>query len=242
MIPEDGDEQGQKLVDEVEGASAPEGDQVEAGDDGAIPEEVVSPDAASQAQIDALGAELEDTKGRLLRVAADFENFRRRAKREAEDSRVRGREEVLKELLGVFDNLERATEAAGEHVAGPAAIAILEGVTLVQKQFSDGMAKFGMKQFSALNKPFDPNFHEAMQQTESNAHEPGYVVLEYQKGYMLGERLLRPSMVVVSSPSSKIAAPAEPEGVAEEEAEATIQVSMSDLPLPGARKEEGSAE
>ncbi len=232
MVPEDGDERGQKLADEVEQPVEAESSSPEA-------EAPEAEAAGSDERLAELELELEETKNRMLRIAADFENFRRRARRDAEEAQHRGREEVLKELLVVFDNLDRAVEAAGTHEAGPAAKAILEGVEMVQKQFTEGLARFGLKPFKALGKPFDPNFHEAMAQVDSNEHPPGTVVQEYQKGYMLGERLLRPSMVVVSSPNSKPASEDTSEGVPEDEAEATIEVSMSDLPKPDS--EEGSA-
>lgn len=193
MTPEEGDAEGQKIAENMND-EAPIEEQA--------PESVEEPSNEGNERIEALEKELAETKDRLLRVAADFENFRKRAKREHEDARVQGREEILRELLGVNDNLERAIEAAGVHAKDEAASAIIEGVQMVQKQFADGLGRFGLEQFSALGKPFDPNFHEAMAQMDSDEYPPGFVIQEYQKGYMLGERLLRAAMVVVSSPSS----------------------------------------
>ena len=242
MVPEDGDEHGQKLADEATSQSAepsdaeepnPQEEAPDSPDSGEVGDtegdsaEVKEPDLAEK--VEQLQQEVRESKDRMLRVAADFENFRKRARREQQDALVRGREEILKELMAVFDNLERAIDSAGTHDIDPAAAAIIEGVVMVQKQFSDGLGRFGLEQFSSLNQPFDPNFHEAMASVDSNEHEPGMVVQEYQKGYMLGERLLRPSMVVVASAKSKVAPPAEEETDPADEVSATIQVSAAEL-------------
>lgn len=186
-----------------------------------------------QAQLGAVETELKETKERLLRIAADYENFRKRSKREQEESLFRGREEVLKELLVVFDNLERATEAAGTHVKDEASSAIVEGVNMVQKQFADGLGRFGLEKFESVGKVFDPNFHEAISQEHSDEHPPGVVVKEYQKGYMLGQRLLRAAMVVVSSPSST--------GTAEEEVQKSADEDGQEVVEAQTTEEEGSA-
>ena len=167
-----------------------------------------SDDGEQEDRVPDLIIELTETKERMLRVAADFENFRKRARRDQEEARVSGREEVLRELLPVFDNLERAVEAAAAHASDEAGRAIVDGVAMVQKQFEDGLARFGLKRFSGAGEVFDPNFHEAVAQVDSDEHPPGTVVKEFQKGYMLGERLLRPAMVVVAR--LKAQAPAEP--------------------------------
>jgi molecular chaperone GrpE len=193
MTPEEGDQEGQRIAETMN----EETPAIDEASDVEVIDEAVEP-----GQVEALEKELAETKDRLLRIAADFENYRKRAKREQEDAQIRGREEILKELLAVFDNLDRAIEAAGVHAKDEAASAIIDGVTMVQKQFADGLSRFGLTQFSALGQPFDPNFHEAVAQMNSAEHPPGVVIQEYQKGYMLGERLLRAAMVVVSSASS----------------------------------------
>lgn len=194
MDPEEGDAEGQRIAEEMNQPSSKPG----AADEAEASEEIEQGSERSAA----LEQELQECKERVLRLAADFENFRKRAKREQKDARVRGREEVLIELLTVFDNLERATEAAATHADDKASQAIVEGVAMVQKQFADGLGRFELEQFSALGKPFDPNYHEAISQMHSEEHPPGVVVQEYQKGYVLGERLLRAAMVVVAAPSS----------------------------------------
>lgn len=211
MTPEAGDEVGAKIAEEA--AAAPDGAApVEEGGAAATDAPAAPEVDLSQTVID-LEDELQKTKDRLLRSAADFENFRKRAQREQEESRVRGREEILRELIGVYDNLERAMDAARTHgEQASAASALMDGVAMVQRQFLDGLGKFGLKQFSAVGTPFDPAFHEAMAQQKSDTYAPGIVMQEYLKGYMLGERLLRASMVIVASPESTGPAPAPAEG------------------------------
>ena len=136
---------------------------------------------------------LKDTHERLLRVAAEFENFKKRATKEREDAQKFGIERLLKDFLPVADNLERALDHAEEHDLRQ----VIEGVKLVQKLLESALAKHGVVGFSALGQPFDPNVHEALMQQESEA-PPGTVVSEMSRGYKLNERLVRPAAVVVA--------------------------------------------
>jgi molecular chaperone GrpE len=136
---------------------------------------------------------LKDTHERLLRVAAEFDNFKKRATREREDAQKFGIERLLKDFLPVADNLERALDHAEEHDLRQ----VIEGVKLVQKLLETTLAKHGVTGFSALGQPFDPNLHEALMQQESDA-PPGTVVSEMSRGYKLNERLVRPAAVVVA--------------------------------------------
>ena len=139
-------------------------------------------------------AEAARLKDQLLRTAADFENFRKRSRREAEDALRRGRETLLKELLPVFDNLERAAQSAE---GATDAKSVAEGLRIVMKQFGDTLDRSGIRRLPAVGRPFDPSVHEAIQQIESN--EPaGVVVSEVQAGYAMGDHLVRASLVVVS--------------------------------------------
>ena len=147
----------------------------------------------SQARSRITQQRLTEEHERLLRNAAEFENYKKRAQKEREDARKFGNESLLKEFLPVADNLDRALEAASS--ADPKQI--LEGVRLVQKLFEGTLGKFGVTSFSALGLPFDPAVHEAMMQLESDA-PPGTVVQEMAKGYKLHERLVRPAAVVVA--------------------------------------------
>ncbi|HEY2029256.1 MAG TPA: nucleotide exchange factor GrpE [Myxococcales bacterium] len=139
------------------------------------------------------GDRLKETHERLLRSAAEFDNFKKRALKEKEDAQKFGNERLLKDFLPVMDNLERALEHAGEQNLAQ----VLEGVKLVQKLFETTLAKHGVVGFSAVGKPFDPTVHEALMQQESD-QPSGTVLSEMAKGYKLHERLVRPSAVVVS--------------------------------------------
>ena len=140
---------------------------------------------------------LKDTHERLLRVAAEFDNFKKRAIKEREDAQKFGMERLLKDFLPVADNLERALDHAEEHDLRQ----VIEGVKLVQKLLETTLARHGVTGFSALGQPFDPNLHEALMQQESDA-PAGTVVSEMSRGYKLNERLVRPAAVVVARPRS----------------------------------------
>ena len=138
---------------------------------------------------------------RLLRVSADFENFKKRSFRETDDFRKYANELLLLELLTVVDNLERAIQStSGENnEAG----CVIEGVEMTLKALLKIFERFSVKLIEAVGKPFDPNFHQAMMQEASDLYPENTIISEFQKGYMLHDRLLRPSMVVVSKGPGK---------------------------------------
>jgi molecular chaperone GrpE len=149
-------------------------------------------------RIATLEAEKRDVHDRFLRLAAEFENWKKRSRREQEEASSRGREQLLKELLPALDNLERALKAAPEKDQ----VAI--GVRLVDKQIMQALEKFDVKRFSAIGQPFDPNMHEAIQQVESTDVAPGSVAQEFAHGYTQAGRLLRAAMVAVAkAPADK---------------------------------------
>ncbi len=150
--------------------------------------------------LEAARAETNRVRDQLLRTAADFDNFRKRTRRELEDAQKRGREELLRELLPVFDNLERAVVHAGQASDSKA---VADGVGMVLKQFSDTLGRLGIKRVATVGSPFDPTQHEAIQQVETDEHPPGTVVAEVQPGYAMGDRLLRAAMVIVAKPPQK---------------------------------------
>jgi molecular chaperone GrpE len=132
---------------------------------------------------------------RFLRQVAELDNFKKRTARERDDAIRFANEAMIKDLLPVVDNLERAVaHAAGGGNGKP----IVEGVEMVLKGLLDVLAKHGVTQISALGQSFDPSKHEAMAQVESESHEPNAVVDELHKGYMLRDRLLRPALVSVA--------------------------------------------
>lgn len=137
---------------------------------------------------------------RLVRSTADFENFKKRQMRERSDAVKFANEGILKELLPVIDNLERAVNAARQSADEASPVGpLLSGVEMVQRQFADALGKFGVVGFSALGERFDPARHEAVAQREDASVPSSTVIEEYQLGYLLHDRLVRPSMVVVST-------------------------------------------
>lgn len=145
-------------------------------------------------------AEIARLRDQLLRTAADFDNFRKRSRREQDDAQKRGQSQVLKDLLPVFDNLERAAQHAD---TATDAKAVAEGVRMVLKQFESTLERMGIKRIATVGMPFDPAIHEAIQHVESGDQPAGVVLHEVQAGYTLGEQLLRAAMVVVSKGPAK---------------------------------------
>jgi len=130
-----------------------------------------------------------------LRERAEMENFRKRTQRDKEEFRIFTRKELLLEVLPVLDNLERALSHAGQNgeVQG-----LLEGVTMTVTQFRKVIEEFGARPINAIGATFDANLHQAMAQAETDEQPPGTIVSEFQRGYMLQDRLLRPALVVVA--------------------------------------------
>jgi len=151
--------------------------------------------------------EKKDNWDKFLRAAADLENHRRRSKRDLDDARAEAKQRVLKEMLPVVDNLERAVQHAEEAIKGADLTAIVEGVRLVLRQFGHALERADVTPVDAQGQPFDPNLHEAISQQETADQPPGTVVNVLQRGYKLGDRLLRPALVVVAKQPS---APSEP--------------------------------
>ena len=134
---------------------------------------------------------------KFLRAAADLDNYRKRVGREKEELARFTSERVVTALLPVLDNLERALDAAQKQ--GDANPALLEGLQQVQSQFRRTLAEFGLQEVVAnAGHPFDPNLHEAVSHIDSAEHPEGHVIEQLQRGYKLGDRLLRPARVVVS--------------------------------------------
>lgn len=148
-------------------------------------------------QIRAAEEEAKHHYDKLLRVMAEFENFKKRMSREQEDLTKYGNEKLLGELLPSLDDLDRVLE----HVpidANEEVKKFADGVALARKTLGKTLEKFGLKEVAAEGEPFDPTHHEAIATVESEARDPGMVVAVHRKGYWLGDRLLRPAMVTVS--------------------------------------------
>jgi molecular chaperone GrpE len=145
----------------------------------------------------ALRDERDSLQDRLLRTAAEFDNYRKRIDRERRDLSEYAAADVLRELLPIIDNFERALQTP----VPPEAEAVRTGVELIHKQMLDLLRKRGVKPIDTLGADFDPNFHQAVIHEISDRHREGEVMEELQRGYMLGERLLRPAMVKVAKSS-----------------------------------------
>ena len=195
----DGPEDAAEIAVEVEESSV--------DDEPAEPEGAQRDEAgALEAKLAELEASHKQTYERLVRTTADFDNFRKRSRRDLDDARTESKASVLKEMLPILDNLERAlehSESSGEDSSG-----IVEGVKLVLRQFQQALSRADVAAVEALGESFDPNLHEAISQQSSADHPPGHVCQVVQKGYTIGKRLLRPAMVVVATAP---AAPEQPE-------------------------------
>ena len=148
-----------------------------------------------QSQIAEKDKELAELKDRYLRALADNENARKRLRQQSEDTVRLQRENLLRELLPIIDNLERAVEAAR---GGGNGKPIVEGVEMVLRAMLEFLRIHGVTQISSLGELFDPQRHEAVDQIESNQHPPNTVVNEFHRGYQIGDRLLRPARVAVA--------------------------------------------
>ncbi|MEZ4226027.1 MAG: nucleotide exchange factor GrpE [Polyangiaceae bacterium] len=158
-------------------------------------------------------AEAARMREQLLRTAADFDNFRKRARKETHDAEVHGRDELLRELLPVFDNLERASLHA-ETATDVQSLA--DGVKMVLRIFFDTLAKLDVQRVESVGKPFDPSLHEAIQQMETSEYPAGSIAAEVQPGYRSGDRLVRPAMVVVARAPAAAASEPPASGAPEE--------------------------
>jgi molecular chaperone GrpE len=165
------------------------GDQMESSGDG------VATAAADESS--ALRQERDALHDRLLRTAAEFDNYRKRVDRERRDLSEFAAADLLTEMLPIVDNVERALQAS----APPEADAFRRGVELIHKQMLDLLRKRGVKPIETLGADFDPHFHQAVSHEPSDAHREGEVIEELQRGYLLGDRLLRPAMVKVAKRS-----------------------------------------
>ncbi len=176
---------------QTEVAEKPEGDASDKAKEGSAEEESL------EERLGAAEARAEENYDRVLRITAEFENYKKRMERETNDFRKFANESLIKDILPIMDNLERALEIPyGNNEK--ALQAMREGVQMTLKGLLNSLEKFGVVPIESLDKPFDPNFHQAVIQKESEGHSENTVSEEFQKGYMMRDRLLRPAMVVVS--------------------------------------------
>jgi len=174
-----------------------------------VPASEVSAQAAEDvpdmaAERDRLAAECEALADALLRLRAEFDNFRKRMSRELIESRERARGDLLSELLPVLDNLDRALDAAEHHDEGK----VLTGVRMTRDMFADLLRRSGVEEVETVGVPFDPTVHEAIA-VQTSLEPEGTVTGVVERGYRQGNRVLRPARVVVSAGQTATAAPAD---------------------------------
>lgn len=151
-----------------------------------------------ETRLESVEQEAKEAHDRFLRVSAEFENYKKRSVREMDEFRKFANESLIREMLTVVDNLERALNSSNNDNQANSHIA--EGVDMTLKEILKVFEKFNVKPIEALGKPFDPNFHQAAMREETNERPENTVLNELEKGYMIHDRLLRPAMVVVSMP------------------------------------------
>ena len=158
--------------------------------------EAAAPEAQEEdAEVAKLRAEAEEHQQRFLRAQADFDNFRRRTLKEKEELAKYASMKLVTELVPVLDNFERALATAQQ---GAETESFAKGVEMIFRQFEGVLQAEGVTAMNSVGQPFNPDFHQAIMQVESEEHEEGIVVEEVQKGYMLKDKVLRPAMVKVS--------------------------------------------
>lgn len=194
----------ERTMAEAEAAVSGIGDE---GDEAAVEIEDVE-----EVDVDALLAEKDEEiaslKDKWLRAVADHENYKKRIKRDIDDAKARVTQSLLSSFLPTVDNLERALE-----IAEPAAAQasddnaanveqVVKGLRMVRDEFLGGLKKHNIEPVPSVGQPFDPAIHDALQQIDSPDHAPGVVIREFEKGFKLGERLLRPARVIVAGAGS----------------------------------------
>lgn len=187
------DEKSKKESEEISVRETPEDSSGKGGEG----KELTSELQEIRQQLEKKESEAKENYDRFLRQVAELENFKKRMAREKGEAIRYANENLMKDLLPVLDNLERAVDHAQ---GGDNGKPLLEGVEMVLKGFLDVLNKYGVTQIPAKGESFDPEKHEAIAQVESEAYEPNTVVEEHHKGYYLLDRLLRPSLVSVAKP------------------------------------------
>jgi molecular chaperone GrpE len=147
-------------------------------------------------ELTALKKEVESLKETNLRLKAEFQNYKRRTEKEKSDIYKYANEKIVIELLAVMDNLDRALESISHNAEDHQNV--LNGVEMIKKSFEDLLEKEGVAAIEAVNQPFDPNMHHAVMTEEKEDCDTDTVIEEFQKGYKLGDKVIRPSMVKVS--------------------------------------------
>ncbi len=173
--------------------SSPEPGDLNGGDAGEEKEGAIE-EVPPASETELLTAQIVDLKAQSLRKQAEFENYRKRVERERQEVVAYAAGELIREILPIIDNLERAIKVPESGAEDQ----LREGVSIIYRHFCDILKKAGLEEVKALGMEFDPHFHQAVAHVESKEHKDGDIVEVYQKGYIIKERLLRPAMVTVS--------------------------------------------
>ncbi len=158
--------------------------------------ESTTPSESAEDKLAQAQDEAASLKDRWLRAVADLDNYKKRTRREIEDSVFRARQDLLSSFFPTADNLDRALELARDNEQ------LFKGIEMVSREFRGALGKFGIEAVPGVGHPFDPAIHEALQQVDSPDHAPGVVIREFEKGYRQGDRLLRPARVIIAGPGS----------------------------------------
>lgn len=181
-------------VVEAEAAAEAEDADVLLEEDG-VEEEAVKEPPTVEEQLEAAKLEAEDYKDRWLRSQAEFANARKRMERQRTELYATATADVIKNLLPILDDYGRALENVPEAISEDS---WLEGIQLVQRKLNGILETYNVTLIAAVGEPFDPNVHEAISQEPSDEHESGVVCRELQTGYKIGDRVIRPSLVIVA--------------------------------------------
>lgn len=185
----------EEQLDKAEAAGTEHEPAAAEGIDQAEPAVESGSDDAAAAKLADLERQLEEQQQRTLRVQADFDNFRRRTQKEKEELAQYASMKLMEQLIPVLDNFERAISASqgtGDFEA------LSKGVDMIFRQIGGVLEQEGLKPMDTVGQPFNPEFHQAVMQVESDEHEAGTIVEELQKGYMMKDKVIRPAMVKVS--------------------------------------------
>ena len=169
----------------------------------------VDPSASGESKDNDPTSEIASLRERLMRALAETENTRRQGERRAQDAEQFAITNFARDLLQVVDNLRRAIDAGTPGADEKQGDGLLEGVAATDRVLTQILNRFGVREVSALNEPFDPTKHEAVMETPETEHPPGSVTQVLENGYMLHDRLLRPARVVVAKPAPQSPQPAE---------------------------------
>ena len=173
----------------------------------------VDPSIAAEARIADLEAQVTEMRDRYVRAYAETENLRKRSEREKSDVSKYAVTNFARDMVAIADNLKRAVEAAGgsETEQSPQMKALLDGVVLTDQELQKALEKHGVRSISAKGETFDPHKHQAVMEQDDPSVAPGTILQVFQIGYEIGDRVLRPSMVVVSKGGEKAVEPSQPQ-------------------------------